>query len=1068
MKGNLAVKHLMDGIFGKVTFNKITISETSLVSVDPTVLLSLKNSLGTLIINNSALEEFPFQVIPEMISLSKLELSYGALKSVPAITSSSLQIVQLSHNRIETLVPEWFMPNLQILDISNNPISKIPQGLFERSTALMSFDASHCYLGPTLSKESLTFHSEVLSDVSLRYNGIVKLEPGAITAMNQPYPLTKEQVRLLLLYDFRIEKKAVNSIADINTAFGPDTVSKSTAYDRYSRFQKGKESLEHQPRTGRPSEFDNSALQEALEANNRQTSRELADLLGVARNTLVDLSGNNITGLTEDSFRPMLEFLSRQKSGIIISLKDPIQCNLWLADSPHSADAQQKLEGVDCSKSWPCYEDDAGSNCTCSFDEPNQLIVDCSQSKNDMKNDMTTLNESMQTMVALNEDIDRQTYSETEGISATNEDENDMNTIDSRPSHHDVPHTDKEEKPHSKIEGNSETKEEENEMATTDSRPSHHDVPHTDKEEKAHSKMEGNSETKEEENEMATTDSRPSHHKVPHKDEEEKAHSKMEGNLKTNEEENEEVMTDSSSSHHDVHETVEEEETHSKTEGNLKTNEEENEMATTDSRPSHHDVPHTDKEEKAHSKTEGNLKTNEEENEMATTDSRPSHHFVPHKDEEEKPHSKIEGNLETNDEENEEAMTDSSSSHHDVHQTFEEQETHSKTEGNSETKEEENEMATTDSRPSHHDVPHKDKEEKAHSKMEGNSETKEEENEMATTDSRPSHHDVPHKNKEEKAHSKMERNSKTSEEENEVAMIVSSPSHHDVPQTFEEEEKVMTTIDSRSIHRDVTRSGKDKDTLSKPEGNFSTKKREKLSSTTDSRSIHHDVPQLDEEGVTHFTTEGHLATNMGGKEPSTASTKKIYIKDTVLISMDAVILIHLHDRLEQLAIINTHLEKFPFYVLPIMSQLEELQLSSNALKSVPALKCPSLKKLILTNNEIDTLERGWSLPNLETLDISLGVDTKVFLLRNNMTSLTEDTFRPMVEVASLGHGGIFVNENPLKCDVSMAWLVLSPDVKQVLQKVPFFECVDGTSLLDLFLVRFLHLLLPFQWVNTLG
>ncbi|CAG0885047.1 unnamed protein product [Darwinula stevensoni] len=105
--------------------------------------------------------------------------------------------------------------------------------------------------------------------------------------MNQPYPLTKEQVRLLLLYDFRMEKKAANSIADINTAFGPDTVSKSTAYDWYSRFQKGNESLEDQPRTGRPSEFDNSALQEALEANNRQTSRELADLLGVSHTTIL-------------------------------------------------------------------------------------------------------------------------------------------------------------------------------------------------------------------------------------------------------------------------------------------------------------------------------------------------------------------------------------------------------------------------------------------------------------------------------------------------------------------------------------------------------------------------------------------------------------------------------------------------------------------------------------------------------------------------------------------------------------------------------------------------------------
>ncbi|CAG0899779.1 unnamed protein product, partial [Darwinula stevensoni] len=107
----------------------------------------------------------------------------------------------------------------------------------------------------------------------------IPVNPWCSPAMNQPYPLTKEQVRLLLLYDFRIKKMAANSIADINTAFDPDTVSKSTAYDWYSRFQKGNESLEDQPRTGRPSEFDNSALQEALEANNRQTSRELADLL---------------------------------------------------------------------------------------------------------------------------------------------------------------------------------------------------------------------------------------------------------------------------------------------------------------------------------------------------------------------------------------------------------------------------------------------------------------------------------------------------------------------------------------------------------------------------------------------------------------------------------------------------------------------------------------------------------------------------------------------------------------------------------------------------------------------
>ncbi|CAG0889502.1 unnamed protein product [Darwinula stevensoni] len=90
------------------------------------------------------------------------------------------------------------------------------------------------------------------------------LKPWCSPAMNQPYPLTKEQVRLLLLYDFRIKKKAANSIADINTAFGPDTVSKSTAYDWYSRFQKGNESLEDQPRTGRPSEMACQCLEHLL------------------------------------------------------------------------------------------------------------------------------------------------------------------------------------------------------------------------------------------------------------------------------------------------------------------------------------------------------------------------------------------------------------------------------------------------------------------------------------------------------------------------------------------------------------------------------------------------------------------------------------------------------------------------------------------------------------------------------------------------------------------------------------------------------------------------------------
>ena len=83
------------------------------------------------------------------------------------------------------------------------------------------------------------------------------------------------------------ERKTADSITDINSAFGTDTVSKSTAYDWYARFKKGNENLNDLPRSGRPSEFDNSFLKEALEVNKRQTTRELADLLGVTHTTII-------------------------------------------------------------------------------------------------------------------------------------------------------------------------------------------------------------------------------------------------------------------------------------------------------------------------------------------------------------------------------------------------------------------------------------------------------------------------------------------------------------------------------------------------------------------------------------------------------------------------------------------------------------------------------------------------------------------------------------------------------------------------------------------------------------
>ena len=54
----------------------------------------------------------------------------------------------------------------------------------------------------------------------------------------------------------------------------------------FNRFKDGNFSLEDQPRAGRPSELENQRLIELLQEDNRQTTRELAEQLGVDHSTV--------------------------------------------------------------------------------------------------------------------------------------------------------------------------------------------------------------------------------------------------------------------------------------------------------------------------------------------------------------------------------------------------------------------------------------------------------------------------------------------------------------------------------------------------------------------------------------------------------------------------------------------------------------------------------------------------------------------------------------------------------------------------------------------------------------
>ncbi|CAG0891423.1 unnamed protein product [Darwinula stevensoni] len=187
------VTELPKGVFGNVTFQKISISSTDLATVDPSALLSSKDRLEEVSIFSSALKDFPFHILPQLTQLKTLDLSSNMLNAVPAFDSPSLEMLDISDNGIETLKPGWSIPNLVTLSIRYNPITALPAGLVEGMKNLADFDASDCQLGPILKKGSLTFRSEVLSKVFLGGNEIVNLEPGAITGLKADTKLHLQQ-----------------------------------------------------------------------------------------------------------------------------------------------------------------------------------------------------------------------------------------------------------------------------------------------------------------------------------------------------------------------------------------------------------------------------------------------------------------------------------------------------------------------------------------------------------------------------------------------------------------------------------------------------------------------------------------------------------------------------------------------------------------------------------------------------------------------------------------------------------------------------------------------------------
>ena len=98
--------------------------------------------------------------------------------------------------------------------------------------------------------------------------------------------LSRREVRVLLLHEFRLDHKATEATNNICRTMGQDIISTRTAQRWFNRFDNGNFELDDSSRSGRPVEVDLDRLKQLIEDDPRLTTRCLAEELGCSQTTV--------------------------------------------------------------------------------------------------------------------------------------------------------------------------------------------------------------------------------------------------------------------------------------------------------------------------------------------------------------------------------------------------------------------------------------------------------------------------------------------------------------------------------------------------------------------------------------------------------------------------------------------------------------------------------------------------------------------------------------------------------------------------------------------------------------
>lgn len=191
------IVNLDENIFQDITFANIHISHTNLEFIHPTAFDLSAPMIETLIVTDSFLVLFPFDLVDYAPLLYDLRVFRNNLVHMPEMSSDTLQFLEIGYNPGLQYGDHALrnLPNLEYFVANDIELDHVGVNAFYENTKLVYVDLSH-NLVETLYAGSLRFQSPI-NTLRLNDNNIHTVEVGAIEGL---YHVTTGSTELMTVY----------------------------------------------------------------------------------------------------------------------------------------------------------------------------------------------------------------------------------------------------------------------------------------------------------------------------------------------------------------------------------------------------------------------------------------------------------------------------------------------------------------------------------------------------------------------------------------------------------------------------------------------------------------------------------------------------------------------------------------------------------------------------------------------------------------------------------------------------------------------------------------------------